>query len=79
MDELGRTGRDEEAQHRSDAAAQPEPLPRAQIDAYLSRRNEVARSDHEEFQDYLREKQARALAARQILPPPMPADEAPAD
>ncbi|ADH88330.1 conserved hypothetical protein [Ancylobacter novellus DSM 506] len=79
MDELGKTGRDEEAQHRADVAAQPEPSPRAQIDAYLSRRNEVARSDHEEFQDYLREKQARALAARQILPPPMPADEAPTD
>lgn len=66
-----------EAQSRLDVAMEPAPSPRAQIDAYLSRRGEVERSDHEEFQDYLREKQARARAARELLPPPRPAEEAP--
>ena len=66
-----------EGPSRLDVAMEPAPSARAQIDAYLSRRGEVERSDHEEFQDYLREKQARALAARQLLPPPLPAEEAP--
>ena len=37
---------------------------RSQIDAFVARRAEIAKSDHDEFQDYLREKQAYALAAR---------------
>jgi hypothetical protein len=40
-----------------------------QLQAFIDRRAEIARSDHEEFQDYLREKQARALAARAKAPP----------
>ncbi len=37
---------------------------RTQVDAFISRRAEVAKSDHEEFQEYLREKQAHALTSR---------------
>lgn len=37
---------------------------RPQIEAFIGRRDEVARSDHEAFQEYLAQKQAHALAAR---------------
>lgn len=37
---------------------------RTQVDAFIARREEVAKSDHLEFQDYLRSKQAQALAVR---------------
>ncbi|WP_036264122.1 YncE family protein [Methylocapsa aurea] len=43
---------------------------RTQIDAFIARRAEIAKSDHEEFQEYLREKQAHALASRVEAPPP---------
>jgi thiocyanate desulfurase len=36
---------------------------RAEVDAFLARREAVTKSDHEEFQQYLREKQAQARAA----------------
>lgn len=59
----------------------PEPLAttRMQIDAYLARRDEVVRSDHDEFQDYLREKQARALATQMLPPPAEPIETKEAD
>ncbi len=42
---------------------------RTQVDAFIARRAEVTRSDHEEFQEYLREKQAHALTARAEVQP----------
>ncbi|MGO1077481.1 hypothetical protein [Inquilinus sp. CA228] len=48
----------------ADATRPPIAETRSQIDAFIDRRADVARSDHEVFQDYLRQKQARALAAR---------------
>jgi thiocyanate desulfurase len=41
----------------------------AQVDTFLARRAEVERSDHDEFREYLREKQARARAARAEVQP----------
>lgn len=46
-----------EADDASDRARSP-------IQTFLSRRDEVARSDHDAFQDYLRARQARELAIR---------------
>ncbi|MCI0598637.1 MAG: hypothetical protein L0Y60_03800, partial [Beijerinckiaceae bacterium] len=37
---------------------------RSEIDAFIARRAEVAKSDHEEFKQYLREKQMHALTVR---------------
>ncbi|TCK28161.1 hypothetical protein EV667_2158 [Ancylobacter aquaticus] len=78
MSELDKTEATSGRKAPTDLNLEPLDATRAQIDAYLTRRNEVVRSDHEEFQDYLREKQARALAAQPLLPlAPLP-EEAPA-
>lgn len=42
---------------------------RTQVDTFLARRADVARSDHEEFQAYLKAKQAHALALAQANTP----------
>ena len=48
--------------------------PRSAVGHFLARRGEVERTDHEDFQDYLREKQARALATP-AAPAPEPVPE----
>jgi len=70
-------GKIEPTDHRQPPiSGSPEPaLARSQIEAYISRRGEVERSDHDEFQDYLRQKQERALAAQQMLPLALPVAE----
>ena len=47
-----------------EAASAPLDGTRTSVDTFIARREEVAKSDHEEFQEYLREKQAHALAVR---------------
>jgi hypothetical protein len=47
-----------------EAASAPLDGTRTSVDAFIARREEVAKSDHEEFQEYLREKQVHALAVR---------------
>ncbi len=75
MDELGKPAKLDDP-HRIDldlppiAEAENVPLEgnRASVDAFIARRDAVAKSDHEEFQDYLREKRAHALAIRAEAP-----------
>ena len=45
-------------------ASPPAKGSQTEVDAFLARRAEVERTDHEEFQEYLREKQAHARAAQ---------------
>lgn len=72
MNEISRPVKAEDADRINlDPPAAEPPLPgeggapdeRTKVEAFLARRAEVARSDHEAFQAYLREKQAHALAA----------------
>jgi hypothetical protein len=50
-----------------EAASAPLDGTRTSVDAFIARREEVAKSDHEKFQEYLREKQALAVRAARRL------------
>jgi hypothetical protein len=82
MNELTRTDalRHEEKENSAPAELRSQQSTRSTIDTFLARRNEVERTDHSAFQEYLREKKARASAEapRAALSPEPEADATPA-
>ncbi|MCI0466635.1 MAG: hypothetical protein L0Y57_06465 [Beijerinckiaceae bacterium] len=51
--------------HMPNEEVHPGEETKSKIDAFLARRTEVAKTDHEDFQEYLREKKSQALAVVQ--------------
>ncbi|MCB4771566.1 hypothetical protein LGR54_23425 [Ancylobacter sp. Lp-2] len=76
MSEPGKTDATDGLKSQLDKAPELLAAARAQVDAYLRRRDEVERSDHEEFLAYLSEKQAQAQIQALAEPPSeLPAED----